>query len=85
MCVCVCVCCVTCAQVVVVGARGLGAVERGLMSFLGLGSVSEYLAHHLKCAMAVLPNAAEHAPAPAPAASDSDPGHVTGPHTATPA
>ncbi|KAJ9530739.1 hypothetical protein QJQ45_014891, partial [Haematococcus lacustris] len=41
-------------NVVVVGSRGLGAVQRQLMNLVGLGSVSEYLAHNLHCALAVV-------------------------------
>lgn len=31
----------------VVGSRGMGAIKRSLFSFVGLGSVSDYLLHHL--------------------------------------
>jgi hypothetical protein len=35
-------------QVVVVGCRGLGAVQGAIAGFLGLGSVSQYLAHTVR-------------------------------------
>ncbi|KAG2423046.1 hypothetical protein HXX76_015562 [Chlamydomonas incerta] len=33
----------------VVGCRGMGALQRSLMSFIGLGSVSDYCTHHMPC------------------------------------
>ncbi len=42
------------AQVMVVGSRGMGAVQRHLMSMVGLGSVSQFLSHHVDCALAVV-------------------------------
>ena len=38
------------ADAVVVGSRGLGAFRRRFMGMLGLGSVSDYVAHHVSCA-----------------------------------
>ncbi|GAB4816632.1 hypothetical protein N2152v2_003678 [Parachlorella kessleri] len=35
-------------DVVVVGSRGMGSLKRALMSFVGLGSVSDYVVHHLE-------------------------------------
>lgn len=40
-------------HLVVVGNRGMGSVKRNFMSFLGLGSVSDYCSHHLKCPVLV--------------------------------
>lgn len=37
------------ADAVVVGSRGLGAFRRRFMGMLGLGSVSDYVAHHAPC------------------------------------
>ncbi|KAF6251544.1 hypothetical protein COO60DRAFT_1704738 [Scenedesmus sp. NREL 46B-D3] len=34
-------------DVVVIGSRGLGSIQRSLMSFVGLGSVSDYVIHQL--------------------------------------
>lgn len=42
------------SQVLCVGNRGMGAFKRSLMSFIGLGSVSHYLAHHAECMLAVV-------------------------------
>ncbi|GLC34202.1 hypothetical protein PLESTM_000169100 [Pleodorina starrii] len=33
----------------VVGCRGMGAFQRSLMSFIGLGSVSDHCCHHMPC------------------------------------
>ncbi|KXZ53810.1 hypothetical protein GPECTOR_6g728 [Gonium pectorale] len=33
----------------VVGCRGMGALQRSLMSFIGLGSVSDHCCHHMPC------------------------------------
>ncbi|KAG1676226.1 hypothetical protein FOA52_006443 [Chlamydomonas sp. UWO 241] len=41
-------------DIMVVGSRGLGAWQRSLMGALGLGSVSDYLAHHLQRALLVV-------------------------------
>jgi len=41
-------------DVVVVGSRGMGALHSSLMSLVGLGSVSDYLAHNLNCTLAVV-------------------------------
>ena len=32
----------------VVGSRGMGSLKRALMSFVGLGSVSDYVVHHVE-------------------------------------
>jgi len=37
------------AELVVVGSRGLGSIESNVMGLFGLGSVSDYLLHHLRC------------------------------------
>jgi len=37
------------ADLVVVGSRGLGSMQRKFMGLVGLGSVSDYLVHHLTC------------------------------------
>jgi len=42
------------ASTVVVGSRCMGAVKRQVMSLAGLGSVSDYLIHHLPCPVAVV-------------------------------
>lgn len=41
-------------DVAVVGSRGISAFKRNLLDFVGLGSVSMHLAHHLTCALAVV-------------------------------
>ena len=41
-------------DVLVVGARGMGAVKRALMGFIGLGSVSDYLSRHVECPVVVV-------------------------------
>lgn len=41
-------------DLVVVGSRGMGSLQRSLMSFMGLGSVSDYLVHNLHSAVAVV-------------------------------
>ena len=41
-------------DLVVVGARGMGAVKRAVMSFIGLGSVSDYVVAHAQCPVAVV-------------------------------
>ena len=38
----------------VVGSRGMGAVKRALMSFVGLGSVSDWCANKLGCPVVVV-------------------------------
>ena len=40
--------------VAVVGSRGLGAVKRGLLSAVGLGSVSDHCVHALHCPTVVV-------------------------------
>lgn len=37
------------ADAVVVGSRGLGAFRRRFLGMVGLGSVSDYVAHHAPC------------------------------------
>jgi len=37
------------ADAVVIGSRGLGAFRRRLLGLVGLGSVSDYVAHHAPC------------------------------------
>ncbi|PSC70208.1 universal stress [Micractinium conductrix] len=37
------------ADAVVVGSRGLGAFRRRFLGLVGLGSVSDYVAHHAPC------------------------------------
>lgn len=58
------------ADLVVIGSRGMGAVKRRLMGFVGLGSVSDYVLHHapaeapvivVKGEEGALPAEAEHA------------------------
>ena len=44
-------------DLIVVGARGMGAVKRALMSFIGLGSVSDYVVGHAQCPVAVVKQA----------------------------
>eukprot|EP00798_Chlamydomonas_sp_ICE-L_P004993 gene4993-34777_t len=39
---------------VVIGCRGLGAISRNMMGMLGLGSVSEYVAHNSPCPVLVI-------------------------------
>ena len=41
-------------DVVVMGARGMGAFKRALLGFVGLGSVSDYVTRHLKCPVVVV-------------------------------
>ncbi|GIL85082.1 hypothetical protein Vretimale_9891 [Volvox reticuliferus] len=36
-------------ELAVVGCRGMGAFQRSLMSFIGLGSVSDHSCHHMPC------------------------------------
>lgn len=45
-------------ELVVVGSRGLGAWKRSLMSAMGLGSVSDFLAHNLACPLLVVKDSA---------------------------
>jgi nucleotide-binding universal stress UspA family protein len=42
------------ADLVVVGSRGMGAVKSTVMSVVGLGSVSDYLLHHLSITTCVV-------------------------------
>ncbi len=41
------------------GSRGMGAIKRSLMSFVGLGSASDFCAHNLHCALCVVKQAEE--------------------------
>jgi hypothetical protein len=43
----------------------MGSFKRSLMSFVGLGSVSDYCCHNLSCAVAVVKAEAEKLPAAA--------------------
>ncbi|KAG2494396.1 hypothetical protein HYH03_007449 [Edaphochlamys debaryana] len=36
-------------ELAVVGCRGMGSLQRSLMSFIGLGSVSDHCSHHMPC------------------------------------
>ena len=38
----------------VLGARGMGAVKRALMTFIGLGSVSDEVVRTAECAVVVV-------------------------------
>ncbi|GBF97957.1 hypothetical protein Rsub_10630 [Raphidocelis subcapitata] len=67
------------ADLVVVGSRGMGSVKRSVMGFGGLGSVSDYLVHHLSTPVLVvkgeagaLPREAAHAAGAAEAARAAD-------------
>lgn len=42
------------ADLVVVGSRGIGSMQRSMLSLVGLGSVSDYMARHLDCATLVV-------------------------------
>eukprot|EP00879_Flechtneria_rotunda_P002541 GHRR01002740.1.p1 GENE.GHRR01002740.1~~GHRR01002740.1.p1 ORF type:complete len:388 (+),score=116.25 GHRR01002740.1:178-1341(+) len=42
------------ADLVVVGSRGLGSIKRSLMSFVGLGCVSDYVMHQLHVPVVVV-------------------------------
>ncbi len=59
------------------GCRGLGAVQRSLLSFVGLGSVSEYLAHNLHCALAVVREGTDTSKDPLTRASENLAFHVS--------
>lgn len=41
-------------DLVLVGSRGMGALKRSLLEFVGLGSVSDYLVNHLQCPVLVV-------------------------------
>lgn len=69
------------ADVVVLGSRGMGSLKRSLMSFIGLGSVSDYCAHHVHGVVTIVksatyeeeeynsPTARQHTPTAASAAA----------------
>jgi hypothetical protein len=54
-------------DLVVMGSRGkgMGALKRSFMSFIGLGSASDHAAHHLHCALAVVKAGGQEPSAPA--------------------
>ncbi|KAI7840515.1 hypothetical protein COHA_005814 [Chlorella ohadii] len=41
-------------DLVVLGARGMGSWKRAIMSFVGLGSVSDYVVHHLEAPVVIV-------------------------------
>eukprot|EP00887_Chlorella_sp_A99_P000632 scaffold5.g632.t1 len=41
-------------DLLVVGARGMGAIKRAVMSFVGLGSVSDYCVHNSACPVVIV-------------------------------
>jgi nucleotide-binding universal stress UspA family protein len=41
-------------DVVVMGSRGMGAIRRAVMSFVGLGSVSEWCVANLTCPVIIV-------------------------------
>ena len=45
-------------DVAVLGSRGLGALQRGILSAVGLGSVSDHCVHALHCPTVVVKDAA---------------------------
>lgn len=45
------------ADVLAVGARGMGAVHKAALALVGLGSVSDYLLHNAQCPVLVVPHA----------------------------
>ncbi|KAL4430580.1 hypothetical protein ABPG77_005820 [Micractinium sp. CCAP 211/92] len=47
------------ADAVVVGSRGLGAFRRRFLGMVGLGSVSDYVAHHAPCTVFIHRSTAE--------------------------
>lgn len=59
-------------DVMVLGNRGLGALRRAALSFVGLGSVTDYCAHNMHCPLAVV----KAPPAPAPAAQEQQHGRA---------
>lgn len=68
------------ADLVVVGSRGMGSWKRSVMSFVGLGSVSDYAIDNLSCPVVVvktheaaLPKQAAHAAGAAAAAVAASP------------
>ncbi|KAK9811329.1 hypothetical protein WJX72_001929 [[Myrmecia] bisecta] len=48
------------ADVVLVGSRGLGSFKRSILSLVGLGSVSEYVAHNAPCPVVICRQRTEH-------------------------
>lgn len=52
-------------NLVVLGSRGMGSFKRSLMSFVGLGSVSDYCVHNLPCPVLVVKAEADKLPAAA--------------------
>ena len=52
-------------DLVVLGSRGMGSFKRSLMSFVGLGSVSDYCVHNLPCPVLVIKAEADKLPAAA--------------------
>ncbi len=49
-------------DLMVLGSRGMGSFKRSLMSFVGLGSVSDYCVHNLACPVLVVKAEAEQLP-----------------------
>jgi nucleotide-binding universal stress UspA family protein len=41
-------------DLVVLGARGMGSWKRAIMSFVGLGSVSDFVVHHLEAPVIIV-------------------------------
>ncbi len=41
-------------DVMVAGSRGMGAIARSLLGLVGMGSVSDHLAHHSPCPLLVI-------------------------------
>ena len=42
-------------HVVALGSRGMGSMKRAMMSFVGLGSVSDWCVQHMKTPVVVIP------------------------------
>jgi hypothetical protein len=59
-------------DLVVLGSRGMGSFKRSLMSFVGLGSVSDYCVHNLSCPVLVVKAEADKLP-PAAASGAAQP------------
>lgn len=49
----------------VLGSRGMGSFKRSLMSFVGLGSVSDYCVHNVACPVLVVKAESDKLPAAA--------------------
>lgn len=47
-------------DLLVVGSRGMGAVARSLLGLVGMGSVSDHLAHHSSSPLLVVQGVAGH-------------------------